>query len=76
MDQAASRVIRLDEVYDLAEFKQRTRIGDWGLRMARRKGLRMVAVGRRKFVRGADWFAFLDRQISQTGGTTRSVAAD
>jgi hypothetical protein len=54
-------VIRADEAYELGEFARRMRLGEFALREVRQKGLRVISVGRRRYVRGADWLEFLDR---------------
>lgn len=53
--------VRLDEVYTLVDFKQRTGLGKDGIRAARRKGLRICKCGRNRYVTGSDWFAFLTK---------------
>lgn len=57
-----AEVVRVDEIYSLAEFMRRTGIGVWGMREARKAGLKTIKVGTRKFVKGADWITFLDQQ--------------
>lgn len=59
--------IRIDEVYTLAEFQQRTGLGRNGIRAARRRGLPVRQCGRNKYVTGSDWAGFL-REV----GTTES----
>jgi hypothetical protein len=51
--------VRADEVYTLAEFQQRTRMSRAALRAARRRGLRVTQCGKRCYVAGSDWIAFL-----------------
>jgi hypothetical protein len=51
--------VRVDEVYTLAEFQQRTRMSRSAVRSARRRGLRVTQCGKRCYVAGADWVAFL-----------------
>ena len=53
-------VIRADEAYSVAEFRRRTGLGDYAWRQIRRK-LRVVEVGRKRFILGGDWLAFLSR---------------
>lgn len=48
--------------YPLREFQRLTGLGDAALRQARRKGLQVIQVGRRKFVRGAAWESYLQAQ--------------
>jgi hypothetical protein len=59
---ATPGVIRADEVYTLREFQSRTRLGTWAMRQGRRSGLKVIDAHGRSFVRGADWFAYLERQ--------------
>ena len=54
-------VIRADESYTVAEFKRRSGLGDYAFREARRAGLRIVSVGKKRFVLGGDWLVFLER---------------
>lgn len=51
--------VRIDEVYTLAEFQQRTRMSRSAIRSARRRGLRVTQCGKRCYVAGSDWVAFL-----------------
>jgi hypothetical protein len=53
------REIRDDESYPLPIFEQVTGQGRKGLRKARENGLKVVRVGKRVYVRGSDWNAFL-----------------
>jgi len=48
-----------DHVYPLKVFRSLTGLGGWALRKAQRDGLRVVTVGRCKFVRGADFMTYL-----------------
>jgi len=62
-------VIRADEVYTINEFCRRSGLGDYAFRQARRDGLRVVEVGKKRFVRGADWLGYLDQiAASETNG--------
>lgn len=61
-ERKAPGVIRADEVYTLAEFYRRSGIGEYGMRKAKRRGLRVVKVGSRTFVRGRDFVEFVDQQ--------------
>ena len=62
--------IRGDAVYPLEVFRQRTGLGVWALRAMRRSGLQVIRCSGRSFIRGADFFAFLDNQANtgETGG--------
>lgn len=55
----ATGSIRADEALTLAEFRRRTKLGDWALRTLRRQGLRVVTAGGRRFVLGEDFLQFL-----------------
>ena len=57
----SSETIRADEAYTTAEFRRRTLIGDFAFRKLRREGFPIVAIGRKQYVRGADWLAYLER---------------
>lgn len=59
--------IRADETYPLELFERVSGLGRTAIRMARRKGLRVLYVQRRAFVRGSDWLAYCD----QVGRPTR-----
>ena len=54
--------IRNDVSYPLSEFKRRTGLSKAALAALQRRGLRTIKVSRRKYVRGADWDAFLSQQ--------------
>ena len=45
--------------YPLPIFQKLAGLSAWGLRRAKAAGLRVRTVGRRKFVLGDDWLAFL-----------------
>ena len=55
-------VIRADEAYELREFARRCRLGEFALREARQKGLKVISVGRRRYVLGRHWLEFLEQQ--------------
>jgi len=61
-------VIRADELYRLDELQARLQAGEWAIRQARRKGLRMYKIGKRKYVKGADVLAFLDANVTPESG--------
>jgi len=63
----APGVVNAHEVYTLPELQERLQLGEWAMRQARRSGLRMVKIGRRKYVKGADFLDYLDRQAKQGG---------
>jgi len=56
--------VSADCSYALEHFKVITGLGVAGVRKARHGGLRILRIGRRKFVRGSDWSKFLE-QIAQ-----------
>jgi hypothetical protein len=55
-------VILSDATYPLAEFQKLSGLGEAALRQARRQGLVVTAIGRRRFVRGADFYEFIGRR--------------
>lgn len=57
-------VISASEAYELREFARRMRLGEFAMREARAKGLKVIAVGRRRYVLGRHWLEFLERQSS------------
>lgn len=54
-------IIERDVLYTVAEFKARLKLGDWALRQARRRGLRVRAIGRERYVMGSDALDWLER---------------
>lgn len=59
-----SGAISAAEAYGMAEFKKRTGWAEHAIRSAKKKGLRVVHVGGRSFVRGADFIDFLASQTA------------
>lgn len=57
-------VILSEATYPLAEFQKLSGLGEAALREARRRGLVVTAIGRRRFVRGADFYEFVGRQAA------------
>ena len=57
--------INVNEVYPLPLFKQLTGQADWGMRQLRRRGLKVRYVGGKAFVRGRDWFDFLEKDEAE-----------
>lgn len=53
-------VIAHDEVYTLAEFRERVGWSDHSLRTARRNGLKVIYTNGRGYVRGIDFVRYLD----------------
>lgn len=53
-------VIRADEAYSASEFRRRAGLGDYAWRQIRRE-MRVVEVGKKRFVLGADWLRYLSR---------------
>ncbi len=54
------QAVREDEVVPLAELDARLGLGPSAIRTARRQGLKVHRIGRRKFVIGRDLIAFLE----------------
>ena len=63
---ASPGVIEPQHVYTLAEFQQRTGMGECAMRTARRAGLKVVRFKNRSFVRGSDFLEFLDN-VARSG---------
>lgn len=55
-------VVLADATYPLQEFQRVSGLGEAALRQARRQGLVVTAIGRRRFVRGADFYEFVGRR--------------
>ena len=55
-------VIRADEAYTLDELANRLGLGRAAIREARRRGLPIRTVGRRRFILGSDVLAFIAKQ--------------
>lgn len=62
--------IQAGGVYTLDQFKQIVGLQNCAYRNAVKKGLKTIQIGRRKYVRGSDFLAFLDRQASEQETTT------
>lgn len=61
-------VIEANAAYTLPEFCRRARLAKWGMREARRRGLKVVRVGRVSYVLGADFLSFLASQSAAADG--------
>ena len=55
----APGVISLLEIYTVEEAKARLRWSDSALRAAKRKGLKLMACGKRRYISGREIFRFL-----------------
>ena len=53
--------VRADALYTLDEIRHRLGLGQAALRMARRAGLPVRTIGRRRFVLGKDLIQFVER---------------
>lgn len=56
----SQQTVREDEIVPLAELDARLGLGPSAIRTARRQGLKVRRIGRRKFVLGRDLIAFLE----------------
>lgn len=56
--------IQAGGVYALVQFKEISGLKDYAFRNAVKKGLKTISIGKRKFVRGSDFLAFLEKQSS------------
>lgn len=61
-------VIRADESYTVVEFRRRATLGDYAFREVRRAGLRVVEIGKKRYVLGADWLEFQRRTAEASEG--------
>jgi len=52
------------ESYTLREFQRRTHLGNWALRTARRRGLKVCRVGGRAYISGRDWMDYLSEHAA------------
>lgn len=59
-------VISLNSAYRLDEAKRRLGMSEHAMRQARRRGLKVRYVGRRGYLLGRDWLAFLETQSKET----------
>ena len=66
----APSTVSVHEVYALDEFKRRTGLDKAAIRQARRKGLKVVKVGRRSFVIGQDFATYLAQSTDALDGLT------
>lgn len=57
-------VIRAGETYRKDEFLKRAGLRQAGWRTARRNGLRVLEANGRAYVKGEDWFAYLESLAS------------
>ena len=60
------QVIRADEAYTVPEFRRRAGLGDYAFREVRRAGLRIIEIGKKRYVRGCDWLEFLARVVDES----------
>jgi hypothetical protein len=68
-------VIRADESYTQAEFCRRAGLARKAYLSARRQGLKVVEFGKKRFVLGSDWIAFLQHQASKQSASYPNVTA-
>tara|TARA_R100001132_G_scaffold27599_1_gene36578 strand:- start:968 stop:1147 length:180 start_codon:yes stop_codon:yes gene_type:complete len=52
-------------VYTLDQFKSLAGLQHCAFQNAVKKGLKTITIGRRKYVRGSDFLAFLDKQATE-----------
>jgi len=65
--------IAKDRSYSLDDFKERSRLGEAGLRNARRSGLKVRYVHNRGYILGADWIEYLEDQTTVPPGPAEGV---
>jgi hypothetical protein len=56
----APGLVSADCLYTLAEVQERLKLGQAAMRQARRAGLRVRKIGRRRYVLGRDLLAYVD----------------
>jgi hypothetical protein len=59
------QVIRADESYTVREFRARAGLRDFAFRECRQAGLRVIPVGRKRYVLGSDWIEFLRQRAAE-----------
>jgi hypothetical protein len=69
MKATGSGTIRADESYTIGEFMQRAGMGRRAFDAARRRGLQVLSAGKRRYVLGSDWLAYLRQQSPATSTT-------
>ena len=57
---AALAPISRNEIYPLEVFQKRAGMNSWAMRMARKQGLKIRQVGRRRYVLGEDFYRYLE----------------
>lgn len=62
--------VAADCAYTLEQFKEITGLADAAMREARHSGLPVITIGRRGFVRGADFIAYLGK-LKEAGAMDR-----
>jgi len=65
--------IQAQAIYTLPEFQRLTGLGDAAMRKARRMGLAVTSIGRRRYVSGKDFYEFITRPGE--GAQSGSLAA-
>lgn len=66
-DTASARPIRPDELYSLSVARRLTQWGDAAFRAARRAGLRVLIVHKRRFVSGAELIRYIESAGAEQG---------
>lgn len=61
---AAPGVVQSDCLYTLAEVQERLKLGQAAMRQARRAGLKVRTIGRRRFVLGRDLLEYAESATS------------
>ncbi len=76
MTSEASGYISAHELYTLEEFGSRLGLGTAALRSARRRGLRIGRVGRRSYVLGSDFIAYIHASAACYNKASRPSATN
>lgn len=58
-------IITADSALTVAEFRRRAGLQQHAFAQARKAGLRVIEIGRKRYVLGADWLRFLEAQAAK-----------
>ncbi len=58
-------IVREGEALTVSEFRRRTGLQQYALTQCRKAGLRVIEIGRKRYVLGADWLRFLEGEAKK-----------
>jgi len=61
----APGIITADSALTVREFRRRTGLQQYAFTQARKAGLRVVELGRKRYVLGSDWLKFLRQEAEK-----------